>query len=114
MLNMHLLIPLLTIGTFVFIDSAIGYIPPRKLIYGLIIISIYTVFILALILTNVIPENKIPYSFLDIRNRPFWFPLLTFIVVYGTGYLLSWVFYRLNLKLSWFWNKEIVKSRKRS
>ncbi|MDO5702793.1 MAG: hypothetical protein Q4G47_05515, partial [Lachnospiraceae bacterium] len=109
MLNMHLLIPLLTIGTFIFIDSAIGKVPPWKLIFGLVIITMYAVFILTLILTNVIPESKIPYSFLDVRNQPFWLPLLAFIVVYGIGYLLSWVFYKLNLKLSWLWYRGIVK-----
>ena len=110
MFNMHLIVPLLTIGTFIFNDSAIGKIPAVKLIYGLTIIAVYTVFILTLILTYVIPENKIPYSFLDVRNQPFWFPLLAFFVIYGIGYLLSWVFYRLNLKLSWYWYRCVVKS----
>ena len=101
MLNMHLLVPLLAIGTFIFNDSAIGKVSWLKLLYGLLIITIYAVFILTLILTYVIPENKIPYSFLDVRNQPFWFPLLAFVVIYGIGYLLSWMFYKLNLKLSW-------------
>lgn len=110
MLNMHLLIPLLTIGSFIFIDSAIGNVPRWKLIYGMVIIAIYTVFILTLILTNVIPEDKIPYSFLDVRNQPLWLPLLAFVVVYGLGYVLSWVFYKLNLKLSWLWYRGITET----
>ena len=109
MLNMHVLIPLLTIGSFLFNDSAIGHLSAVKLLYGLRIITIYAVFILTLILTNVIPENKIPYSFLDVRNQPFWLPFLAFIVIYGIGYLLSWLFCKLNLKLSWLWYRGIVK-----
>ena len=109
MLNMHVLIPLLTIGTFLFNDSAIGGLSAVKLLNGLRIITIYAVFILTLILTNVIPENKIPYSFLDVRNQPFWLHFLAFIVIYGTGYLLSWLFYKLNLKFSWLWYRGIVK-----
>ncbi|MBO7729584.1 MAG: hypothetical protein J6S31_01865 [Lachnospiraceae bacterium] len=108
MLNMHVLIPLLMIGTFIFNDSAIGKIPKWKLIYGLIIITIYAVLILTLILTNVVPDSKIPYSFLDIRNQPFWLPLLAFVVIFGVGYLLSWAFYSLNRKLSWCWYKGIA------
>ena len=108
MFNMHLLIPLLMIGTFLFNDSAIGTVPRRKLWYGLTIITIYGVFILTLILTYVIPENKIPYSFLDVRNQPLWLPILAFIVVYGVGYLLSWAFYLLNKKCSWLWYKGIA------
>ena len=112
MLNMHLLIPILTIGSFIFFDSAIGKVRPWKLLNGLIIITIYGVFILTLILTNVIPESKILYSFLDVRNQPFWLPLLAFLVIYGSGYMLSWVFYKLNLKLSWLWYRKIIETEK--
>ena len=109
MFNMHILIPLLTICSFIFNDSAIGKVSARELMYGLIIITIYAVFILTLILTNVIPEKKIPYSFLDVRNQPLWYPVLAFVSIYGNGYLLSWVFYKLNLKLSWQWYHDVAK-----
>ena len=108
MINMHVIIPLLTIATFLFYDSPIGKLPMRKLLHGLLIITVYAVFILTLILTYVVPENKIPYSFLDVRNQPFWFILLAVIVVYGGGYLLSWLFYTLNLKLAWVWCRGIT------
>ena len=108
MLNMHVLIPILTIGTFLFNDSAIGEVSPRMLWNGLDIIAIYAVFILTLILTYVVPENRIPYSFLDVRNQPFWFPLVTALFICGIGYLLSWLFYKLNRKLSWLWFKDVM------
>ena len=114
MLNMHLLIPLLTIFSFILNDSAIGKVSALELMYGLLIIAIYTVFILTLILTNVVPEDKIPYSFLDVRNQPFWYPLLAFAVIYGNGYLLSWIFYQLNLKLSWQWYRKVAKTDRRT
>ncbi len=110
MIHMHVIIPLLTIAAFLFYDSPIGKLPKRKLLYGLLIITVYAVFILTLILTYIIPENKIPYSFLDVRNQPFWFILLAIIVVYGGGYLLSWLFYTLNLKLAWIWYRDIAHS----
>ena len=44
------------------------------------------------------------------RNQPFWFILLAVIVVYGGGYLLSWLFYTLNLKLAWIWYRDIAHS----
>ena len=113
MAGMHVLIPLLTVGTFVFNDSAIGVLPRRKLWYGLSVITIYAVFILTLILTNVVPESKIPYSFLDVRNQPLWYPLLVTVAFYGIGYLLSWVFYKLNLKLSWNWYRDVTGDRKK-
>ena len=109
MINMHVIIPLLTIGSFVFNDSPVGKLSPKERLGGLNIITVYTVFILTLIITNIIPENKIPYSFLDIRHQPVWYILLAFIVVYGGGYLLSWLFYRLNLKLSWIWYRNVAR-----
>ena len=60
MINMHVIIPLLTIGSFVFTDSPIGKISPVRRLKGLYIIIVYTVAMLTLILTYVIPENKIP------------------------------------------------------
>ena len=109
MINMHVIIPLLTIGSFVFNDSAIGKVSPLMRVNGLLIIILYTVVMLSLILTNVIPENKIPYSFLNVWRQPFWFIALAFVVVYGGGYLLSWLFYALNRRLSWYWYYHIVK-----
>ena len=109
MINMHVIIPLLTIGSFVFNDSPLGRLSAKKRLGGLNIIVIYTVFILTLILTYIIPESKIPYSFLDVRHQPFWYILLAFVVVYGGGYLLSWLFYRLNLKLSWVWYRKVAQ-----
>ncbi len=109
MINMHVIIPLLTIGSFVFNDSPIGKVSMKYRLNGLYILIIYTVFILTLIIMNIIPENKIPYSFLDIRHQPAWYILLAFVVVYGGGYLLSWLLYRLNLKLSLLWYRKVVR-----
>ena len=109
MINMHVIIPLLTIGSFVFTDSPIGKISLKNRLNGLYIIIIYTVSMLTLILTYIIPENKIPYSFLDIRHQPVWYILLAFIVIYGSGYLLSWMFSWLNLKLSWVWYSNVAR-----
>ncbi len=55
-----------------------------------------------------LPENRIPYSFLDVRNQPFWFPLVTALFICGIRYLLSWLFYKLNRKLSWLWHRNVM------
>ena len=111
MINMHVIIPLLTIGTFLFNDSPIGAVRPLERWNGLWIITVYTVFIMTLILTYIVPESKIPYSFLNVRHQPFWFVALAAIVIYGVGYLLSWLFYYLNLKLSWLWYRHITEKQ---
>ena len=109
MINMHVIIPLLTIGTFLFNDSAIGAVRPLARLNGLLIITVYTGFIMTLILTYVIPEKQIPYSFLNVRHQPFWYIALAVIVIYGSGYLLSWLFSYLNFKLSWLWYRHITR-----
>ena len=109
MINMLVIIPLVTIATFLFHDSPIGSLSRNKLLYGLLIITVYAVFILTLILTNAVPEPMIPYSILKVRNQPFWYILITVVVVYGGGYLLSWLFYALNLKLSWLWYRGVTQ-----
>lgn len=113
MINMHVIVPVLKIVSFIFNDSPIGKVSPWKRFNGLIILTIYTVLMITLILTNVIPEDKIPYSFLDVRNQSIWFLLLTFCVAYGVGYFLSWLFIFLNRKLSWLWYKGVTLSQEK-
>lgn len=82
MINMHVIIPVLTIISFVFHDSPIGKLKPIQRCNGLIFITIYTVVMLLCILTGVIPENKIPYSFLNIYKSPVWYIAFAFSFVF--------------------------------
>ena len=101
MMNMHLIIPVLTVVTFVLNDEAIGKCSWKKLTGGLIFLTLYSVSVITLILLRVIPEEKIPYQFLNFWSGQAWYTIAVTLIVFVVGYLFSAVLYQLNLRLSW-------------
>lgn len=97
---MHVLLPLMTMASFVFADAPIGKIRAKDRLNGLIFIILYAVTMVLLILLNVIPENKIPYSFLNVRHISPLYLGFAIVVIFGSGYLFSWLFSSLNRRFS--------------
>ncbi|MCR5747369.1 MAG: hypothetical protein K6G03_06635 [Lachnospiraceae bacterium] len=108
MFNMHLLIPILTISSFVLNDPSIGRLNPLQIFMGTSFVSVYAIIITILIQTGLLRNSKIPYFFLDFDNMSLWLIFITFLIIYGIGYLLSWWISSLNRKLSWRWFKRIT------
>lgn len=103
MINMHVLVPILTLFSFLFNDPPRGKLTPVQRLGGLCFLLLYSVGEIVCILLYIIPEEKIPYFFLNVRHQPLWFTILAIAVIYSLGYLLSWWFSELNRKLSWAW-----------
>lgn len=103
MINMHVLVPVLTLFSFMFNDPPRGKLTPVQRLGGLCFVLLYTIGETVCILLYIIPENKIPYFFLNVRHQPLWFTLLAVVVIYGLGYLLAWLFSECNRKCSWLW-----------
>lgn len=103
MINMHVLVPILTLTSFLFNDPPRGKLTPVQRLGGLCFLLLYTIGETICILLYIIPEDKIPYFFLNVRHQPLWFTLLAVVVIYGMGYLLAWAFSELNRKCSWAW-----------
>lgn len=101
--NMHVIIPILSIVSFLINDPPIQNMKPIMRLYGSWPITIYAAVIITLILLGFIPQEHIPYSFLEIKTRPLWYILMFGCIVYGCAYALSWVFSEWNKKLSWLW-----------
>lgn len=112
MFNMHIVIPVLTIASFITNDSPIGKLKARKLTPGLSFVTLYAAVVILLIVTKIIPREMIPYAFMDVLNMPVLAIILSLLFVYGLSFLLSFVFYRLNKKLSWMWFKNIASKKK--
>lgn len=106
MMNMHVLIPILTVLSFTINDPPIGKLKPRQCFGGLIFPYAYMIGILACILTGIVPREKIPYFFLDIQNQPLWFSLIAFALISLLGFALSWAFSELNRRAYWLWFKK--------
>lgn len=101
--NMHVIIPILTIVSFLIAEPPSEKIKPIMRFNGSALITIYSVIIVSLILWGVIPQKDIPYSFLEVNTRPLWYILLAGVIIYAGAYFLSWGYIELNKKISKSW-----------
>ena len=110
MFNMHILIPVLTVLSFILNDSPIGKLRFARKFHGTWFITLYAVVIITLILTGIIPSEQIPYFFLDVKNMPVLAFVGCFVFIYALGWLLSHLLSTWNRRLSWLWFKGIASS----
>ncbi len=101
--NMHIVIPMLTILSFLITEPPIVKIKPIMRFNGAWLITIYAVVIISMIVLGMIPQDKIPYSFLEVNTRPFWYVLLAGLIIYSCAYFLSWGYIEWNKKISEYW-----------
>ncbi len=109
---MHILIPILGIGSFLLNDSPIGRLKPMERWHGTWYVTFYAAIILALIGTKALPSELIPYFFLDFRAQGWGVFSLAFMFIYGSAYLMAWCLSEWNRKLSWRWFRNVFRSAK--
>ena len=107
MFNMHILIPVLMITSFVTNDSPFGVLRFRQKLNGIWYVTLYAAVIITLILTGVIPTAQIPYFFLDVTHLPLLDLAGYFAAIYCIAYALSCLLSYLNRKLSWIWLRNL-------
>ncbi len=110
MFNMHILIPILMIVSFTTNDSPHGVLSFRQKWNGTWYVTLYAAVIITLILTGVIPTERIPYFFLDVTHLPLLDLAGYFVGIYGIAFLLSWLLSFLNRKLTWIWLRNLDKT----
>lgn len=106
---MHIVIPLLTIFSFVFNDPPIGKLKPYEPFYGTVFISIYVILMSILFGLGILPYGKAPYSFLDFKHTSTAYRIACLIGVYMIGYSVSKLLSELNMKMSWIWFSDLKK-----
>ena len=111
---MHLVIPFTTVASFLLNDSPIGKPKAADPLKGEIFIATYAVVMTTLFGTGVLGSEKAPYSFLDFDHTSPTFRLFSCICIFVTGYIVSWLLIRLNMKLSWIWFYDIKRAKKSS
>ena len=111
MFNMHLLIPVLTVLSFILNDSPIGKLTVRQKLHGMWFVMLYAAVILTLVLTGVIPYDQIPYYFLDVEHMPATVSVGWFVFIFVLSYLLSQCLSGLNRRLSWAWFRNVARDR---
>ena len=109
MFNMHLLIPVLTVLSFILNDSPIGKLNFRQKLRGTWFVTLYAAVILTLIVSGVISAGQIPYFFLDVFHMPILVFCGCFAFTYFLGFMLSHFISTWNRKLSWLWFKDVAK-----
>ncbi len=87
--NMHVVIPLLSILSFLMSESPAKAIHPLMRLNCAWLITLYAVVVITLIITGFIPQEKIPYSFLDFHTRPLHYIIPFGFFVYSFTYVLS-------------------------
>ena len=108
MINMHVIIPLLTVLSFIINDPPIGRLKPKQRLNGLIFLVFYSVIIMTCIVTGIIPKARIPYSFMNFYDHTIWYTLAASVIIYAMGYLLASLLSELNRKVYWLWLRNIM------
>ena len=106
---MHLLVPVLGVGSFLMNDSPIGRLRPPERWRGTWFVTCYGAVLVTLIATGLLPPEQIPYDFLDFAHSPGLF-LAAFAVVYTSAYLMAWGLSVWNRRLSWLWFRNVARA----
>ena len=107
---MHMLIPILSVSSFLLNDSPLGRLKPFDYCRGTWFVTCYGVTMFVLISTYTLPEAMIPYYFLNYRKYA-WVTVTSFIFIYGVAYVMSRMLSEWNRKLSWLWFKDGAREK---
>lgn len=100
MITMHIILPMLTIATFILYTPDRGKLRPLQRLWGLLLITFYSMVMISLIWFGIVPESQAPYSFLCIRSISLGYLLFAVSVIFGGGLVFSTFFYQLNFAAS--------------
>ena len=100
---MHLVMPFLTLFSFLFNDAPIGKLKPLEVFQGTTYITIYAIIMMILFGFRILPSSMAPYSFLNFDTTSLLYKLECLIGIYAAGYAISLVLSKLNRQLSWIW-----------
>ena len=104
----HLVIPPMTVLSFIFNEAPIGKLKPAEPLYGTWCITFYAVIMIILFGTGIVPPEKAPYSFLDFTHNPLWYPVACLLGIYIVGYFIALGLSRLNMRCSWIWFRGVA------
>ena len=101
MLFMHVLIPILTIASFIYNDSPIGKFRFKLVFAGNAFALLYAATVVTLIATGLIYTEMVPYFFLDVRQTSIALVLASAFVIFCIGTVLCYILVELNRRIYW-------------
>ncbi|MBR2739542.1 MAG: hypothetical protein IKD87_02620 [Oscillospiraceae bacterium] len=99
----HLVIPPMTVVSFIFNEAPIGRLKPLEPFLGTWYITTYAAVMTFLFGSGIVPSELAPYSFLDFKHHSFFYPVMCLAGIYLVGYLVALALSKLNMKCSWIW-----------
>ena len=103
---MHIVIPPLSIISFVLNKSPVVRMSSIKRFNCAWFITLYAAVVITLIILDLIPPEKIPYSFMDIKKRPVWYMFYFGCFIYSLTYVVSFLLTDLNNRASFYWRRQ--------
>ncbi len=104
--TMHVIIPLLAIASFLLNPLPVESMHPLLRLNCAWLITLYAAVVITMIVLGLIPQDKIPYSFMDFRSRPLVYSICIGCFVYSFTYVLSVWLTDGNKRVSRFWTDE--------
>ena len=104
--NMHLVITPLSIVSFLLNKKPVTKMSSITRMNCAWLITLYAAVVITLIVLGLIPDEKIPYSFMDFKTRPVWYMIYFGCFIYSLTYVLSFLFTDWNHRISRFWTEE--------
>jgi hypothetical protein len=106
----HLVIPPLTVLSFIYNEAPIGRLKPLEPFFGTWCITTYAVIMLVLFGSGTLPSELAPYSFLDFEHHSVLYPAVCLMGIYLVGYLIALGLSKLNMRCSWIWFRGVGRS----
>ncbi len=97
---MHVIIPILAVVSFLLTPPPPALVSPLMRLTCTWLITLYAVVVITLIVTGLIPQEKIPYSFLDFNTRPLNYSIYFGCFIYSFTYLVSVMLTHLNVRMA--------------
>ena len=110
---MHIVVPLMTVTTFLLNDVPFRKPRPAEPLKGLLLLGAYAGLMAVLFGSGILPSEMAPYSFLDFEKNSALFKIMCLAGIIIVGYGVAWLLMRLNMKLSWIWFYDIRRRRRK-
>lgn len=104
--TMHVILPVLSVISFLINKTPVPHLHPVRRFNCSWLITLYAVTVITMIMLGFIPQDKIPYSFLDFQNRPAWYIVYFGCFIYSLTYVMSYFLTDGNSRMSSLWYRE--------
>ena len=104
--TMHVILPVLTVISFLINKTPVPHLHPVRRFNCSWLITLYAVTVISMITVGLIPQEKIPYSFLDFQHSPVWYVVYFGCFIYSLTYVMSYFLTDGNSRIATLWHEQ--------